>query len=111
MVTPEKKERIRHVFSLSRNDVLYLAIIFMLGITIFFSSSIIQPLKDIADRTLKNQKIAAVALKTSADQQDEILAKLDRIETLLGKHTNATTANTNTDTPLMEVGKIAGLGK
>jgi hypothetical protein len=84
MVTAaDKKEKVRHIFSLSRMEILYLFIILMLGISIFFSGSIIQPLQKIADRTLKNQEYAIIALNLSMKQQDVIIAKLNEIEDIV----------------------------
>jgi hypothetical protein len=83
MVDEKTKSEVRHIFSLSRTEILYLFIIFMLGISIFFSGSIIQPLQKIADRTLKNQEYAIVALNLSMKQQDVILAKLNEIEDIV----------------------------
>ena len=83
MVDEKTKKEVRHIFALSRTEILYLFIIFMLGITIFFSGSIIQPLQKIADRTLKNQEYAITALNMSMKQQDVIIAKLNQIEDLV----------------------------
>jgi len=55
----------------------------MLGISIFFSGSIIQPLQRTTNTTLENQEIAAMALNLSIKQQDQILDKLNEIEDLV----------------------------
>jgi hypothetical protein len=83
MVDEKTKKEVKHIFSLSRVEILYLFIILMLGISIFFSGSIIQPLQKIADRTLKNQEYAIVALNMSMKQQDVIVAKLNQIEDIV----------------------------
>jgi hypothetical protein len=52
------KEKIKKAFSLSHPDILYLAIIIMLGISIFFTASLIDRAAEVAENTNHNQKIA-----------------------------------------------------
>jgi len=97
MVTENKnKEKIKNALSLSHPDVLYLAIIIMLGISLFFTASLIQRAADVAENTNKNQKIALDSLK----QIKEIAITLEQQHNEL-MHPNITS------NPLQTIGNLS----
>jgi hypothetical protein len=57
------KSKIKEAFSLSHADILYLAIIIMLGISLFFTAGLIERAADVAENTNQNQKVAIDILK------------------------------------------------
>jgi hypothetical protein len=57
------KSKIKDALSLSHADILYLAIIIMLGISIFFQAGLIERAAEVAENTNRNQKIAIDNLK------------------------------------------------
>jgi uncharacterized ion transporter superfamily protein YfcC len=57
------KSKIKEAFLLSHADILYLAIIIMLGISLFFTAGLIERAADVAENTNHNQKIAIDILK------------------------------------------------
>jgi hypothetical protein len=73
------KQGIFHVISLSTQEILYLFIIIMLGISIFFIASLIDPLHRLGDKLAENQDVAIKLAKELKAQQDIIIANEERI--------------------------------
>jgi hypothetical protein len=74
-----RKEGIFHVISLSTQEILYLFIIIMLGISIFFIASLIDPLHRLAEQLAENQDVAIKLAKELKAQQDIIIANQVKI--------------------------------
>ena len=74
------KEKAKKVFSLSKQEILYLFIIIMLGISIFFIQSLIDPLHNLGDELAENQEVAIGLAKRIMEQQDIIIEKKNQHE-------------------------------
>jgi hypothetical protein len=74
-----KKETVKKVFSLSKQEILYLAIIIMLGISIFFLASLIEPLHNLGDKLAENQEVAIKLAKILIAKQNQTQAMLAEI--------------------------------
>jgi predicted PurR-regulated permease PerM len=94
--TDKNKEKIKKAFSLSHPDILYLAIIIMLGISIFFTAGLIERAADVAENTNRNQKIALDSL----DQINQTLITLEE------QH-NQIMHNNQTSNPIQSIGNLS----
>jgi len=90
------KEKIKKAFSLSHPDILYLAIIVMLGISIFFQAGLIERAADVAENTNRNQKIALDTLK-----------QINQTITILEKQHNQIMHNNQTSNPIQSIGNLS----
>lgn len=92
------KSKIKNAFSLSHADVLYLAIIIMLGISIFFQAGLIERAAEVAENTNRNQKIAIDSLK-----------QINQTVTILEKQHNQIMHNNQTSNPIQSIDSIGNL--
>jgi len=60
--------KLKRIFSLSRLEVLYIFIIIVVGIDIFFTASLIEPLQRVQDKTAQSQQIAIEGLRLQVQQ-------------------------------------------
>jgi hypothetical protein len=97
MVTTDKnKEKIKNAFSLSHPDILYLAIIIMLGISLYFTASLIQRAADVAENTNHNQKIAI-----------DIVKQIKNITLILEHQHNELIHRNQTTYPMQSIGNLS----
>jgi hypothetical protein len=97
MVTTDKnKEKLKNAFSLSHPDILYLAIIIMLGISLYFTASLIQRAADVAENTNENQKIAI-----------DIVRQIKNITLILEHQHNQLMHPNQTSNPLRSIGNLS----
>jgi hypothetical protein len=73
------KEKARRIFSLSTPEILYIMIIVMLGVSIFFTASLIDPLHRLGDELAENQNVTIGLAKRIVEQDSVIIANQERI--------------------------------
>ena len=56
-ITEMVDDAVKRVFSLSRQDIYFIIIIFMLGVQMAFSFSLIEPLREIQERIQHDQRV------------------------------------------------------
>lgn len=78
-----KIDKVKKAFSLSRNDILYIFVIIMVGVDIFFTASLIDPLKKVADRTAQNQEYAIEALYLQVNQTNKLIGELNNTREMM----------------------------